>query len=59
MPADVIAAHVGDPQSQSPAYPKTVWVWVCRVCRKIELEPAKPELLLTVQGIGYRLTRIW
>ena len=58
VPAAAIAAHAGDPRSPGHADPKTVWVWVCRVRRKIERDPAKPELLLTVKGIGYRLTMI-
>jgi len=55
--AAAIAAHAEDPRSPGHADPKTVWVWVCRVRRKIERDPAKPELL-TVKGIGYRLTMI-
>ena len=58
VPAAAIAAHAGDPGSPGHADSETVWAWVCRVRRKIEQDPAKPELLLTVKGIGYRLTVI-
>jgi DNA-binding response OmpR family regulator len=58
VPAAAIAAHAGDPGSPGHADSETVWAWVCRVLRKIERDPAKPELLLTVKGIGYRLTVI-
>jgi DNA-binding response OmpR family regulator len=56
VPTGAIAAHAGDPGSPRHADPEMVWVWVCRARRKIERDPAKPELLLTVRGNGYRLT---
>jgi DNA-binding winged helix-turn-helix (wHTH) protein len=34
---------------------KTVSVHISRLREKIEIEPASPELLLTVPGVGYRL----
>lgn len=32
-----------------------VWVYVRRLRRKIELDPAHPRFILTVPGVGYRL----
>jgi DNA-binding response OmpR family regulator len=58
VPSAVIAAHAANPRSSDPADLNSVWVWVNRVRRKIERDPAKPELLLTVKGTGYRLTTI-
>jgi DNA-binding response OmpR family regulator len=34
---------------------RTVNVHIRRLREKVELEPGKPELILTVPGIGYRL----
>ncbi len=44
-----------------PAYSQEVefiWVYVRRLRRKIELDPAHPQLILTVPGVGYRLARL-
>jgi len=44
-----------------PAYNQEVefiWVYVRRLRRKIELDPAHPQFILTVPGVGYRLTRL-
>ena len=34
-----------------------VRVYIGRLRRKLELDPLKPELLLTERGVGYRFTR--
>jgi len=34
-----------------------VWVYVRRLRRKIEPDPARPRYILTVPGVGYRLAR--
>jgi DNA-binding response OmpR family regulator/signal transduction histidine kinase len=34
-----------------------VWVYIRRLRRKIEPDPAKPRYILTVPGVGYRLAR--
>jgi len=44
-----------------PAYSQEVefiWVYVRRLRRKIELDPAHPQFILTVPGVGYRLARL-
>ena len=44
-----------------PAYNQEVefiWVYVRRLRRKIELDPAHPQFILTVPGVGYRLARL-
>jgi len=35
---------------------RTIDVYVVNLRRKIEIDPRRPELLLTVHGVGYRLT---
>lgn len=35
--------------------PHTVDVHVCRLREKLEADPRKPELILTVRGVGYKL----
>jgi DNA-binding response OmpR family regulator len=37
---------------------RVVNVHIRRLREKIELDPGKPELLLTVPGIGYRLVKL-
>ncbi len=56
VPLAAIAAQAGDPRAAGRTDDTAVREWVCRLRRKIERDPAKPELLLTVTGIGYRLT---
>jgi len=34
-----------------------VWVYIRRLRRKIEPDPARPRYILTVPGVGYRLAR--
>jgi len=34
-------------------------LWVCRLRRKMERDPAKPEVPPKVLGLGYRLTPAW
>lgn len=48
---DSVWGHTSDPDSE-----KTVNVHIRHIREKIELDPEKPVLLLTVPGIGYRLT---
>lgn len=48
---DSVWGHTADPDSE-----KTVNVHIRHIREKIELDPEKPVLLLTVPGIGYRLT---
>jgi DNA-binding response OmpR family regulator len=36
---------------------RVVNVHIRRLREKIELDPSKPEILLTVPGIGYRLVK--
>jgi DNA-binding response OmpR family regulator len=48
---DSVWGHSADPDTE-----KTVNVHIRHIREKIELDPEKPVLLLTVPGIGYRLT---
>ena len=41
-----------DTDNADPSY---LWVTMRRLRQKVELDPNKPEHLLTVRGIGYRL----
>jgi DNA-binding response OmpR family regulator len=34
-----------------------IWVYIRRVRRKIEPNPAQPRYILTVPGVGYKLAR--
>jgi DNA-binding response OmpR family regulator len=47
---DAVWGHTPDPDSE-----KTVNVHVRHLREKVELDPEKPTLILTVPGIGYRL----
>lgn len=45
-------------QVWGPAYSKEiefVWVYIRRLRRKIEPDPARPRYILTAPGVGYRL----
>ncbi len=44
-----------DHQAAGPAKRRTVDQHICRLRRKIETNPTRPQHLLTVQGWGYRL----
>jgi DNA-binding response OmpR family regulator len=44
-----------DHQAAGPAKRRTVDQHICRLRRKIETNPARPQHILTVQGWGYRL----
>ena len=48
---DSVWGHSPDPDSE-----RTVNVHIRRLREKIELDPARPALILTVPGLGYRLT---
>ncbi len=58
VPTDAIAAQVGGPRGPAFAGRPTVWACVAHVRNKIERDPAKPKLLLTAKGLGYRLTTV-
>lgn len=47
---DAVWGYASDPESE-----KTVNVHVRRLREKVELDPSRPALILTVPGIGYRL----
>jgi DNA-binding response OmpR family regulator len=47
---DAVWGYEADPESE-----KTVNVHVRRLREKVELDPSRPALILTVPGIGYRL----
>jgi len=47
-------------QVWGPAYSKEiefVWVYIRRLRRKIEPDPARPRYILTAPGVGYRLAQ--
>jgi DNA-binding response OmpR family regulator len=50
--ADLLAEIWGSAQYRDP---RTVDVHVRHIREKLERDPAKPELILTVRGVGYRL----
>lgn len=49
---EAVWGYSADPESE-----RTVNVHIRRLREKIELDPGKPSLLLTVPGVGYRLSR--
>lgn len=49
---DAVWGYDADVESE-----RTVNVHIRRLREKVELDPGRPTLILTVPGLGYRLTR--
>jgi len=55
MSHDILLERVWGPgYSQEVAF---VWVYIRRLRRKLEPDPAHPRYILTVPGVGYRLAK--
>jgi two-component system response regulator SaeR len=49
---DAVWGYAADVDSE-----RTVNVHIRRLREKVEIDPSRPSLILTVPGIGYRLTK--
>lgn len=55
--ADEVYRRVWNAEPLGPSDQNTVSVHVRRLRERIELDPARPRLLVTVRGLGYKLVR--